>query len=258
MLRRCILVLFIVLGVSQSIDAQLRIIPRERIDSVTDPRLSSDSSVICFETKHIVAETMNEDDAPRPFIFRFSNVGTKDIAISRLVSTCSCLSASVDRKSVAPGEKAEIKAIYNPKGHPGKFERRIFVYTEGYEEPSAVLRLTVTVENGADLSGLWPVQMGTIRLRRSEVSFDQKKKGVEKLRFINLSGRPMKLQCETAFLPECLEFKTVPEVVPDGETGEIVISYDPEQPERHNVMKVILKGLGISPSRSTLTVKLEP
>ena len=68
----------------------------------------------------------------------------------------------------------------------------------------------------------------------------------------------MKLQCETAFLPECLEFKTVPEDVPDGEEGEIVISYDPEQSERHNVMKVILKGLGISPSRSTLTVKLEP
>lgn len=258
MLRRCISVLLILLGVSQSINAQLRIIPRERIDNVADPQLSSDSSAFSFETKHLVAETMNEDDAPRTFVFSFSNVGTKVLDVTRLVSSCSCLTASVDRRFVAPGETAEIKARYNPKGHPGKFERRIFVYTEGNEDPSAVLRLTVVVENGADLSGLWPVQMGTIRLRRSEVSFDQGKKGVEKLRFINLSGRPLKLQCETAFLPECLDFKTVPEVVQDREVGEIVISYDPTQKERRSEMKVMLKDLGISPSRSALTVKLEP
>ena len=73
-----------------------------------------------------------------------------------------------------------------------------------------------------------------------------------------LSGRPLKLQCETAFLPECLDFKTVPEVVQDREVGEIVISYDPTQKERRSEMKVMLKDLGISPSRSALTVKLEP
>ena len=251
---RIILTFFLILGVSFCAEAQMKILPREKIDNVANPRLSPDSAALNFDTRHIIAEPMNEDDAPSAYIFRFENAGDRVLHIDRLVSTCSCASASIDKREVKPGESAEITVRYNPKGHPGRFERRVFVYTWGGQDPAAVLKLTVDVENGKDLSGIWPVQMGPIRLRRSSVEFVRGEKAVEKLRFINLSGKSLKLQCEESFLPDCLKFAS--EVVEDGKEGEIVISYDPSEPGAGEKMKVILKGLGLPPTKATITVNL--
>ena len=254
MLRKIIFSFIISSGAASGLYAQMQILPREKIESVADPRLSPDSAAFDFETRHIADVNINEDDAPSTYAFPFTNIGKKTLKISRLVSTCSCASASSDKMEIRPGEKAEISVRYDPKGHPGKFERRVFVYTSGEDEPAAVLRLSVNVGNGADPAGLWPVQMGQIRLRRSSVSFTKGQKAVEKLRFINLSGKPLKLQCDEAFLPDCLNFRTDPEVVEDGQEGEIRIAYDPSKPGARERMRVILKGLGVAPSQMTISV----
>lgn len=254
---RIITLLFFFLAMIPSAFSQIRILPREKVESVSNPKLSLDSANLSFETKRIAADKMNEDDPPKTFIFRFENVGRERIVINRLVSTCSCASATVSRNMVGPGEKAEIAVRYNPKGHPGKFERRIFVYTGDEDAPAAVLKLAVDVENGADLSGMWPVQMGNIRLRRSEVTFKKGVKAVEKLRFINLSGRELEVKCEEAFLPACLSFRTEPDVVAAGETGEIVITYDPSAETVRESNKVMLKGLGVPPSQSCINVLIQ-
>ena len=238
-------------------DAQLRMVSKEKLQEVANPALSADSASLSFEQKHIIAEPMNEDDAPTSFAYRFTNVGKETVAIKRLVSTCSCASAVCPVKEVAPGASAEISVTYNPKGHPGKFERKIFVYTQDGNAPAAVLKLSVEVATGADLSQEWPAQMGSIRLRRSEVAFSSGAKGVEQLRFINLSGRALTLQCEENFLPECLSFRTEPEVVEDGAEGVIVISYDPSLPGVRDYINVILKGLGLPPTKSSITVRIK-
>lgn len=238
-------------------DAQLRMVSREKLQEVANPALSADSASLSFEQKHIIAEPMNEDDAPKTFVYRFTNIGKETLAIKRLVSTCSCASAICQAKEVAPGASVEISVIYNPKGHPGRFERKIFVYTQDGNAPAAVLRLSVEVSTGADLSQEWPVQMGCIRLRRSEVAFSAGAKGVEHLRFINLSGKPLVLQCEEPFLPDCLSFRTEPAVVEDGAEGVIVISYDPSLPGARETMNVILKGLGLPPAKSSITVRIK-
>lgn len=238
-------------------DAQLRMVSKEKLQEVANPALSADSASLSFEQKHIIAEPMNEDDAPTSFAYRFTNVGKETVTIKRLVSTCSCASAVCPVKEVAPGASAEISVTYNPKGHPGKFERKVFVYTQDGNSPAVVLRLSVEVATGADLSQEWPVQMGSIRLRRSEVAFSAGAKGVEQLRFINLSGRPLALQCEENFLPGCLSFRTEPEVVEDGAEGVIVISYDPSLPGVRDSMNVLLKGLGLPPTKSSITVRIK-
>lgn len=253
-LRYILLVLlFLQLGVAA--EAQLKIISREKVENVSFPRLSADSAALRFQTRHIVAEGMNEDDVPKTFLFRFENVGDRVLSINRLVSTCSCMTATSERLEVRPGEVSDIMVRYNPKGHPGKFERKVYVYTDSGNEPAAVLRLSVQVEAGKDLSGEWPVQMGTIRLRRSEIAFAEGVRAVEKMRFVNIGRKPLKLECETAFLPECLSFRTEPQIVEAGNEGEIVITYDPSKGADLQNVKIILKGLGLPPSKSSIIVK---
>ena len=98
--------------------------------------------------------------------------------------------------------------------------------------------------------------MGQIRLRRQDVTFSEGTKAVEKIRFINLGDRALQLTCEKAFLPDCLSFRTEPAIVASGEEGMMVISYDPSASELRDNTKVILKGLGLPPSKATITVKL--
>lgn len=245
----------ILLGMTPAF-SQIRILPREKVESVSNPRLSRDSAALAFDTRHIVAEPMSEDDAPKTFVYRFTNASKEPLVIKRLVSSCSCAAAVAVKTELVPGESSEIRVTYNPKGHPGRFERKVFVYTEGEDAPAAVLRLSVDVSNGSDMSREWPVQMGPVRLRRQEITFAEGVKAAEKLRFINLSGKPLTLSCEDAFLPECLSFRTEPATVAAGEEGQMVISYDPEASGARETMKVILKGLGLPPSQATITVKL--
>ena len=241
--------------VASATSAQMRIISRDKVDEVSNPTLSSDSASLVFDTTNITAEPMNEDDAPKNFVYTFKNTGKETIEILRLVSTCSCATATCSVKSVAPGASAKINVRYNPKGHPGRFERKVFVYTQDGNNPAAILKLSVDVSNGSDYSTLWPVQMGGIRMRTTEVTFTQGKKAVETINFINLSGKSLKLECETMFLPACLSFSS--ELVENGKEGVIQITYDPTKPGARESLKLILKGLGLPPSQSSITIRIK-
>lgn len=256
-LRSFISALFIVFS-PLALNAQIRIVPKEKLMDVARPRHSADSASFSFDTRHIVAERMNEDDPPHVFSYRFRNVGEDTLKIGRLVSTCSCASAVCVGNIVPPGRDSEIRVTYDPKGHPGRFERKVFVYSGDDAAPAAVLRLSVDVAKGADMSLEWPVQMGNIRLRHASVRFSSDTKAVESIRFINLGGSPLKLECESAFLPKCLKFDVVPEVVEPGREGVMRISFDPsvELPLKKNV-RLILKGLGVPPSQSVINIGIE-
>ena len=84
-------------------------------------------------------------DSPDTLEFKVTNTGTESILISRLVSTCSCLTAECGTKLVKTGETARIRAIYNPKGHPGRFVRKIFIYTGENRNPAATLKVNAFV-----------------------------------------------------------------------------------------------------------------
>lgn len=252
-----IFAVFFTLAFPAIASAQLKMVPKDKLVSVNSPRLSKDSSVLDFDMRRIVAAPLTEDDAPVIYQFPFRNSGKGMLKIRSLRTTCTCVSASCDRMEVAPGEKAVISVRYDPKGHPGKFERKIFVYSQDGSDPSAVLALAVEVKSGQDLSREYPVQMGTIRLRRNSVKFSAGTKAVEKIRFVNLSGSPLDLRCEEMFLPGCIRFETRPEVVLSQSEGELVISYDPDGGESKKEIMLILKGTGVPPSQSVISIRIE-
>lgn len=236
--------------------AQIKIVPREKLEAVNNPRLSLDAASLKFETTFIEAEPMREDDGIKTYVYPFTNIGKDTLQIKRLVSTCSCASAVCSASRLLPGESSEVIVRYNPKGHPGTFERKVFLYTEDSPSPTAILRLAVSVDRGADLAGAFPVGMGNIRLRTKEVNVERDRRLVQRCVFVNVSDKPLKLEYEKAMLPQCLSVKVEPEIVAGGEEGEIVITYDPSKGGVRDRMPVILKGLGIPPTQSTITVKV--
>ena len=237
--------------------AQIKVVPREKLDAISNPRLSVDAASLKFETMYIEAEPMGEDDGIQTFVYPFQNIGKDTLQIKRLVSTCSCATAICPVTRLLPGESSEVTVRYNPKGHPGTFERRIFLYTDDTTSPAAILRLAVKVDRGADLSGVFPVGMGNIRVRTKTLSVEKGNKTVQRCVFVNVSDKPLKLECEKAMLPPCLTVRAEPEIVTGGEEGEIVVTFDPAKGGVRDRMPVILKGLGVPPTQSTITVMVK-
>lgn len=237
--------------------AQMIIVPREKLDAVNNPRLSEKSTSFRFETITITAATMNEDDGVQTFVYPFENAGRDTLKIGRLLTSCSCAVASCPKMILAPGETSEISVRYNPKGHPGRFERKVFVYADEEDAPAAVLKLIVNVERGVDVSGHFPLSMGNIRVRRNEVHFVKGRMATERCVFINVCDKPLTLQCESALMPECLRFWTEPVTVDPGQEGVILIDYDPVKGGEKSRMPVMIKGLGVPPSQAAITVYMK-
>ena len=216
---------------------------------------AADSTFISFDTKHIKADKMTENDLPVTFTFGFKNNGIRKVKIDRVVASCSCLYAYSDKDVLSPGEEAAIYVRFTPKGHPGKVDRKIQVYTKGDDAPVATLTLSLDVENGMDLTGRYPISMGDIRLTTSVVKFRKGIPGTATLRFVNVSGRSLKFDCDRALLPDCLRFYAEP--VRPLKEGVIKISYDPSAGMERDEMIIILNGIKATPSKSSIKVILE-
>lgn len=240
--------------------AQIRVISREKLDSVSNPPLAENAAMLSFDRRYIKAEPMNEDDAPKQFTYKFRNVSDAPIHIRQIVSSCSCAPARCDRQVVYPGNETNVTVTYHPEGHPGRFERKIFLYTEDYTHPSAILKLAVEVNSGSDPSGLYKEDMAKIRLRSRDVKVAAARSSVERLRFLNVSGADMRLEADGMLLPKCLQFRTEPEVVEDGKEGDIVITFDSDKYSKGRPMQsmnIVLKDMGLPPSQSSIRVIVE-
>lgn len=139
-----LILLAVVMVCGQNSMAQIKVLPKERIDSIANPPLAPNAGNLIFEQDMIIAKFASGDTASRTFEYGFTNKGVRPLVISRLLSTCTCAKAEYDKRVIKPGERGVIRLIYNPEGRLGKNVRRVFVYTDDNTQPSAVLRLEVT------------------------------------------------------------------------------------------------------------------
>ena len=163
-------------------------------------QMRGQQDVLLFESRIIDAGTVAEDSGIHNYIFEFQNVSSDTLTITKVSSNCHCTTAKCNLRSIAPSQKAKIAVNYDPKGHSGSFERKIFIYSSRIEEPEAVLRLKIKVE---DRSGL-PYRLVVFALESKQVDLGQDKRSAE-LSLKNLSQSKAGLRLECSFLPEGLE-----------------------------------------------------
>ena len=119
--------IFVALWAFVTAQAQIVIVPREKLEAMNHPKVTAASLAMKFQTTNIKADPMGEDDGIKTFVYPFTNVGEDTLKIRRMVSGCSCMTAVCQKMSLAPGDSTAIVVKYNPKGHPGRFERKVMV-----------------------------------------------------------------------------------------------------------------------------------
>ena len=109
---------------------QFHIVPRERLDSMAQPALAHGAQAMRFDRTRIETGAIGEDDGPKSFVFTWRNTGDKPLVITRVKTTCGCAVPTCGKRPVKPGETDSVTVTYHPKGHPGRFVRKIFIFTQ--------------------------------------------------------------------------------------------------------------------------------
>ncbi len=211
------------------------------------------SEALEFESLRVETGLLSEDDEPSTYSFSWKNRGSVPISIVMVKSSCSCAVPSYSKTAVAVGESAEINVTYYPKGRPGGFTRRLYVYSSlSSKEPSAVLELVGEVSPSLRPVFDYPVAFGALLLKRSEVRMSQGQKQVERIECMNAGEKELNIEAESALLPEGVSVDKL-RLAP-GEIGDLVIRYKPGLAKMPSKLPVILKGLETAPRERTVNI----
>lgn len=235
--------------------AQIQLLSKEKRESVNNPQLAAGSESLVFDAVIIEAGELDQEQTP-DFVFSFTNRSDKAILITRVTTTCSCAVPSWEKVAVQPGGVGSIGIKYLPKGHPGKFDRRVFVYTNlSSSEPSAILRLKGSVKQSEnDKYTYYVVEKSFLRFKTDRFHLIAGRAETLSIQVLNNSANDYTPRCNKDFLAKCLGFQA--ETIAPGEIGEITISYD-GSPVPNGELKIFLEGLNISPRDSAITIEIE-
>ncbi|MGN1215189.1 MAG: DUF1573 domain-containing protein, partial [Candidatus Cryptobacteroides sp.] len=246
-MRKLIPVLLPMLLLALPVTAQIKVIPEEKLQEYSSPSLSQDSSSLEFDRRKVLLDTLTEDSSPVEIVFRMRNRSSRRIAITKIASTCSCLKVSADRNVLSPGGTAVLTAVYDPAGHPGRFRRKVSIFTDASSKaPAAVLEIDAVV--GWNRDGEYPCALGALRLRRDSLTVSPGE--TVSVRCINAGDRTLKINPVVSFIPFPVSASLTPSVLQPGQEGKLQITCP--SVGKPGTYPLILEGSGARPSDSTI------
>ena len=141
-----------------------------------------------FDSLSIDIGRIEEDGEPARCVFRWKNCSGSPVSVVMVRTTCECLVPEFSTEPVAPGEESAVAFVYHQKGHPGKIDRKAFVYTGlSSSSPTAVLEVKGTVVPSTRPVWQYRYRMGPLLLRQTMVRISGNELQVER---IALTGSP--------------------------------------------------------------------
>lgn len=180
-------------------------------------------------------------------IFKFTNTGNAPIVLTNVRASCGCTTPEWPKEPVMPGATAEIKAIYNSKGRPGRFTKAITI-TSNATTPVKTLKISGTVtsdpsaqaqeftlKQGLNISTAGSAE---ISLAKKEHNFGTVQVGNEvTTEFEYTNTGKVDLNLSRVFSAcRCVTLSSDLETLKPGETGKFTLSYKPsnatDKPEK--------------------------
>ncbi len=233
-----------------SAEAQIRIIPQEKRDSVANPPTLQASSGLCFPEELSLGTIAEAGGLWQKEIVWQNREASSPVVITGVKSSCGCLWAEYEARPLKRGEQANMTLYYNPKGHPGAVNQRLFVYTTlSATVPTTVLCLSGHVLPAADKSGRYPHICGPLLLRQSEVWTQ----GAKEVRIACLNGgsRPLTITEDSMWAPRGVRLFTEPTTLSSGQEGDLVIRIEGEFAPQTR-LAIPLSGLDLPPRKRTV------
>lgn len=169
------------------------------------------------ETRHDFG-AFSEEVGPVTCSIPVVNTGDEPLRIINARATCGCTRPEFDPAPVAPGDTTFVKVTYDPAGRPGRFSKKVYLYTNTTPDKSSVVIKGVVVGASGTVDSRFPVEAGPLRLRSQSAAFGEIYRGKYKTVFFEgYNSSTDTLRPYFTDIPRYLNVGTVPEAVPPGE-----------------------------------------
>lgn len=81
--------------------------------------------------------------------FKVKNSGTEEVLIEKILTSCNCASAKIDKKTLKSGETAVLTVSFDPNYHFESYEqimRTIVIYSNALNEPRPEIKIYAKVD----------------------------------------------------------------------------------------------------------------
>lgn len=190
---------------------------------------------IPLAAQKIVAETTTVNvgktgyQQPITAVFKFRNQSSRKLKIRNVRPDCNCTDIDYPKKDIEPNGKFEIRMTYDAR-QLGHFDKQAAIISNGSDKPLYICMQGIVLAHYVDLSASYPVEMGDLRIDRSEVEFDDINRGdqqVQELRIYNNGTRAY--HPNLMHLPSYLSATVKPETLLPDETGTMTITLNSRQ-----------------------------
>lgn len=158
--------------------------------------------------------------------FNMVNSGRSALTIDRIETTCGCTRVDYPKGEIAGDEKFVIKVEYDAK-QMGHFEKPLFVYSNGSEEPFELTVRGVVVNERSVFTGAYPYLLGELKTDSTNIEFDNVNSGDRPMAVIHILN-PTNRSVEPVLmhLPQYLKAEMSPSVIAAGHSGVARLTLD--------------------------------
>jgi hypothetical protein len=172
--------------------------------------------------------TIKEEQGKAIAKFVFTNVGSGDLKIVNVRTSCGCTASDYSKNVIKPGQKGYVTATYYTAHRPGPFRKSITVTVNDADHPNSVLFIKGTVTPRKKSKGdYYPTSIGNLKLMSNNLNFNNIKTTemrTDSMKIYNNWGHPMEISFTQ--VPSFLSVKAVPSTLQPKQEGYIVITYD--------------------------------
>lgn len=147
---------------------------------------------ITFDESTYDFGSVKEETGSVSHTFRFRNTGDTAVRVTKVRTSCGCTQGKTSHDDVAPGEEGIVEVRYSTSGRPGGFTKTITVSSTAGSKQLVIKGYVIP--KGQKIETVFPVQLGDLRLKTTNLNFGDVIKGkdkVMKFEVANVSSRPV-------------------------------------------------------------------
>lgn len=166
---------------------------------------------------------------PTTTTFVIKNKGNQPLIINHVETSCGCTEAKWTESPILPGKSGDITVTYDAL-QLGRFHKFVDVYTNATEEPFYLTLKGQVCSGLGNYDMTFPHAMGTIRLDRQKVEFENAVLGKTATAEINLINTGEEEYRPTLMhLPSYIQVEAVPATLKRKESGKLILTLNTEQ-----------------------------
>ena len=160
---------------------------------------------------------------PITAVFELRNKGNRRLKIEAVKPDCYCVAVDYPKGEIGGGDKFQIRMTYDAR-QLGHFNQQAAIISNGTKKPLYLMMKGIVLEHYVDLSGNYPVEMGDLRLDKTDLEFDDVNRGDQPVQELHLYNHGTKdFQPNLLHLPPYLTALMQPEKLQPGEEGVMTV-----------------------------------